>query len=658
VPEAKQRIVTFDIWDTCIARATGSPESIFHAAARYVLPGASEHEIATLAGQRDAAEDEARKNVENRECTLAEIEVALAHTVGPNLAANYIAAELRLERASARPNVAIRTEVAKARASGSIVAFISDMYLPSTFLRTLLEDHGFALPTDTVFVSCEHRANKHSGKMYEIVRRTLAIESRHWTHIGDNSGSDIVIARRFGAKTIEVRASDWTPAEKRVLESARRHSERIAGAMRATRLAADPAIETGRAAFLSGVAAPWLVALATRTLAIARQEGRRRIYFVARDGEIPLRIAWIFAPEGIECRYLLGSRKAWCFPAMFDFSPPCTSWLRLAPMRPDTLLASLGFPESERDPILSRCGFDGEGRKRRLSQEELAPIWSDIATNGLESTVLRRASDARVACVEFLRTEGLFEDVAWTIADVGWSLHGQAALKRILADAGAPREPHGIYFMVRQDCRPQSETGPARAWIVGDGKHGLHSPGEFLSSMSPVIEECLLTSPDSSVAGYRGESGIVTALRSESRPAREAVRHAIELRSFAEALAREVSDQARDPEFVADLESCALDGLIHFLREPMAHEVSALRGLQHSTAPGAQANDSQPLVRPYSLGDAMALILRRAGLRRSGPLHEPYWHSGSMAVSAGLARASMKAALAPNPLRRMLRTLG
>jgi hypothetical protein len=176
--------------------------------------------------------------------------------------------------------------------------------------------------------------------------------------------------------------------------------------------------------------------------------------------------------------------------------------------------------------------------------------------------------------------------------------------------------------------------------------------------MSPVIEECFLTSSDSSVAGYRCENGIASAVHSESRPAPEAVRHAGELRSFAEAFAREIATDARDFEFIANLENCALDGLIHFLREPMAHEVSALRGLQHSTAPGAQANDSQPLVRPYSLGDALALILRRAGVRRSGPLHEPYWHSGSMVVSPGLARASMKAALAPNPLKRILRTFG
>ncbi|HEY5551010.1 MAG TPA: hypothetical protein VIK52_03925 [Opitutaceae bacterium] len=642
-------IVTFDIWDTCIARATGSPESVFRAAARAVLPDTSLDDVEKLASQRQEAERSARVGVGAGECNLGEIQTAFEKLIGAKLAGEFISAELRLERAAARPVASVRAEVAKARAAGSVVAFISDMYLPGTLLRDLLIEHGFALPSDPVFLSSEHRANKHSGSLYEVVRKALQIDGGEWVHYGDNAHSDVTVARQHGARAIEVRAADWTPAEQRVLDAKRPHAERIAAAMRAARLAADPAIPQGRAAFLAGVAAPWLVALTTRLLAMAREDGRRRICFVARDGDMPLRLARILAPDGIECRYLSGSRKAWCFPAMFDLSAACTSWLRLAPMRPDTLLTSLGFTQEERDAIVARCGFAGEARSHRRSQAELAPVWDDIARNGLESAITRRAAEARVACVEFLRAEGLFDDVPWAIADVGWSLHGQAALKRMLGDAGAPQEPHGLYFMIRSDRRPTSETGPARAWIVEDDNRDQDSVGNLLSWMSPVIEECLLTSADPSVVGYSRAGGAAAPVPAESRPAPETARHAAELRAYAAALAAEIAAATRDPEFVASLESGALDGLIHFLREPAEDDVAALHGLQHATAPGASAIDTQPLVRPYSLGDAMNLLLRRAGLRRAEPGREPYWHSGSMAVSPRLARAGMKAALAPNP---------
>lgn len=643
---------TFDIWDTCLVRATGSPNSIFIAAARELLPGATGAEVAALAKRRDEAEDEARKDVKHGECTFAEIEAALARTIGAKLASDFVAAELRVERASVRPVAATLALVEKSRGDGAIVAFASDMYLPESYLRGLLEEQGFARPGDRVFVSGDRRANKHSGMLFEIMRAEIPVPGDAWVHHGDNRHSDIAAARQLGIKAVEIRLADWTPAERRVIDSRRAHSERIAGAMRAARLAAGPAIPGGRAAFLAGIAAPWLTALTTRLLAMARDSGRRRIYFVARDGDIPLGLARILAPDGIECRYLPGSRKAWCFPAMFDLSAACTSWLRLAPMRPDTLLTSLGFPQTERDEIVARCGLAGERRSERRSQPELAPVWDDIAVNGLGAAIMRRAAGARVACVEFLRAEGLFDNVPWALADVGWSLHGQAALKRILADAGAPQEPHGLYFMVRSDRRPESETGPASAWIV-DNDGGGDSVGELLSWMSPVIEECLLTSADASVAGYSRAAGAAAPVHAESNPSPATVRHAAELRAFSEAFAAEIAAEAREPEFLASLEAAALEGLIHFLREPAEEDVATLRGLQHATAPGAPAGDTRPLVRPYSLGDAIDLLLRRAGLRRAEPGREPYWHTGSMAVSPRLARAGMKAALARNPLKRI-----
>lgn len=642
---------TFDIWDTCLVRATGVPATIFSAAARELLPGATAAGTDALAQKRDEAEDDARKSAPHGECTLAEIEAALANGVGAETAAAFIAAELRIEHASARPVAAMRALVQQARASGATVAFASDMYLPEAFLRGLLEEHGFARPGDRVFVSGDRRANKHSGRLFDIMRTELAAAGCEWVHYGDNLRADIEAARRKGIKAVEIRLADWTSAEKRVIASGRPQAERIAGAMRAVRLGADPATSAGRASFLAGVAAPWLVALTTRILAMAREAGIRRLYFAARDGDIPLRIARILSPDGVELRYLPGSRKAWCFPAMFDLSAACTSWLRLAPMRPDTLLGSLGFPQEERDAIASRCGLDGEARKRRLSQDRLGPIWAHISANGLERTIVERAAEAREACVAFLRAEGLFDDVPWTIADVGWSLHGQAALKRILADARAPREPQGVYFMTRRDRRPEAETGAAHAWIREE-----ESPdGALVAWMSPVIEECLLTSADPSVVGYGGANGAVVPVHAGSAPASETVRHAAELRAFAEAFAAEVARDVRDAGFAADLEACALDGLIRFLREPMEHELAALDGLQHATAPGAPATDTQPLVRPYSLGDALNLLLRRAGLLRAEPEREPYWHSGSMAVSAASARAAMRVALASNPFRRKAR---
>lgn len=649
----KSRLVSFDIWDTCLVRSTGTPRTIFRAAAAQTHPGASPERIEELVANRIAAEINARKTAKHGECTLAEIEHSLAAVLGDSEAKAMIEAETQLERASVRPVAATLTEVQRARDTGARIAFASDMYLPEAFLRELLESHGFARPGDRVFVSGDRRANKHSGRLYGLMREELDANGLEWIHLGDNPRADIAAARQHGIRAVEIRSADWTDAEKIVLGAGRPQSERIAAAMRSVRVGMDPSIPAARRDFLAGVAAPWLVAFTTRTIALARELGAQRIYFVARDGDIPNRIASILHPAGIDCRYLPGSRKAWCYPATLDLSEPSTSWLRLAPMRPDTLLASLGLNFEERGAILGRCGISPD-TERRFSQEELQPVWAELQSGGFGDKIVTRAAAARESCLAFLRDAGLFDDVPWTLADVGWSLHGQAALGRIMESTGAKQVPKGVYFMMRHDRRPESETGPARAWIIGDDNHAPGSTSDLLGWMSPVIEECFLTSADPGVAGYAIDGNQAAPVHTSSTPTEDTIRHAAELRTSSDALAKELAADLRDTTFTEAFEESALAGLLRFLREPAEHEAEVLQGLRHATAPGASSNESQPLVRAYSLGDALGLLLRRAGLKQSRPEHGPYWHSGSMAVSPRLARAGMKAALAPNPLKRLL----
>lgn len=648
-------VCTFDVWDTCLFRATGSPRSVFLSAAREALGGdkAQAPQIEALTSERERAECLAREGAEGAECNIDEILRSLGGLVGADLAKTFIDAELRFEQSGARANVAIREEVALRRAEGAKIAFISDMYLPSGFLHDLLGKHGFALPADPVFVSGEHRTNKHSGGLFDLVKRSLPIKGS-WVHYGDNGHSDVRVAERHGAKAVEIRAADWSAAERRALTSPV-FGERIAGAMRSARLSSKSDLEGGHEAFFANIAAPWLLALTTRTIRLAREDGRRRIYFLSRDGEIPFQLARLVAPVGIECRYLMSSRKAWCFPAMTDFSEACTSWLKLAPMRPGTLLASLGFDSAEQEAIANKLGLNAKDRETCRSQPELGPLWAHLENEGLDREVIQRAAKARACFVDYLRSEGLFDGVPWAVADVGWSLHSQAALNRVLTEAGAGVDAHGLYFMIRKGRRPASETGPTKAWVTGESPGPAVDPtADLFESMSPVIEECLMTSSDPSVIGYRHVDGTPVPMHSDSVPTAAAIRHARELRTFAESFAREIAEDASNPGFIDCLGKVALDGLVEFLLHPSESEAATIQGLEHATAPGAPAGDTQPMVRPYTLVDATKLLLRRAGLQENGPDREPYWHGASMAMSPRHARAGMRVALAPNPIKRLL----
>lgn len=64
--------------------------------------------------------------------------------------------------------------------------FISDMYLPSSVLRKMLEKCGYENPI--VYVSCEEKCNKGSGLLFEKVQKRIGKIEKHY---GDNYKSDV-----------------------------------------------------------------------------------------------------------------------------------------------------------------------------------------------------------------------------------------------------------------------------------------------------------------------------------------------------------------------------------------------------------------------------------------------------------------------------------
>ena len=77
--------------------------------------------------------------------------------------------------------------------------FVSDMYLPSVAIKSMLEKCGYKDPK--VFVSCEHKAQKGDGRLFKKVEEILGRPI--YKHIGDNYGIDIKGAQRAGIPEVE-----------------------------------------------------------------------------------------------------------------------------------------------------------------------------------------------------------------------------------------------------------------------------------------------------------------------------------------------------------------------------------------------------------------------------------------------------------------------
>ena len=102
--------------------------------------------------------------------------------------------ELEMEREHVYPNKKILDMYNK---NPKEYVFISDMYLPSTEIKYLLEKCGYENPR--VFVSCEEKANKSSGVIFQSVQRKVGKITKHY---GDNYKADIEGSAKQGIEPV------------------------------------------------------------------------------------------------------------------------------------------------------------------------------------------------------------------------------------------------------------------------------------------------------------------------------------------------------------------------------------------------------------------------------------------------------------------------
>lgn len=219
--------ITFDMFDTLIYRPFAEPTDVF----RFV---GDQFAIMNFKQLRMEMEYQARlKAKEERgtmEVTLSEIWQMIEKEIGIPAEAG-MAAELVFERKFCHANPFMLEVWHQLTALGKKPVVVSDMYLPSDFLRELLEENGFT-GYEKVLVSCEKGVSKSDGRIYQKLREgggcytapdasakgadTLAPQSvgvpddfaekradipGTWIHIGDNPHSDKKMAEQAGAVT-------------------------------------------------------------------------------------------------------------------------------------------------------------------------------------------------------------------------------------------------------------------------------------------------------------------------------------------------------------------------------------------------------------------------------------------------------------------------
>lgn len=615
---ARSPVISCDIFDTALRRRLARPEDVHLATGlRAAVAGLLTCTAAAFREVRVSAEQAARRVAEQAghdEVRLAEVYAHL-HACGVVTDADaMVALECAVERCVCVAVEPVRAALATLRSDQRLV-FVSDTLLPGAFLADLLEANGYG-PGCMVFSSADTRRNKASGRLFHHLIEALDCPPGDILHIGDNPVSDVANARAAGLAVQPWPGIRHPPEPEAV--AAHDPVLRLLHSHRRVEPAA-PATDLHRYGTLL------LVGFTLFVLAEARRRGIDRVYFLARDGHIPLAIARRLQArhsDGPTLRYLHVSRQAIAVPALAGDLPRLADLIGNSLLdRPlATALEGVGIDAATTggllrglgiDPSLSLAAAGGPATMRRLCEAGQTLIAASLAAR-------------REAALAYLDQSGFLAPGPRLIVDVGWRGSTQLALAQL---TGLPAAAiAGCYLGLWADALgPGLNPATATGYLF---TFGHPSQATDMVADGYVLPELFLSAPHGSVTQYRVAAGRAEpVLASEPEPGatlRRAAVNAIEAGGLAEfdwldTLLDGAWPEAIDP-------ASALFDFAPLLTRPCAEQVAAL-----DCIPFIQGLDGARTVQPVTRIPLHQMLLDpRTALRRAA--NAP-WRAGTVRAS-------------------------
>ena len=388
------QISSFDIFDTVLTRLVIDPTDIFKICGDLAINfGWLEISSESFRQQRINAEQRSRLFYEGGEVSLDEIYRELANSLEIPLEIIDKLKELELTVES-EYLVAVPKAydlVTEARRSHSQILFLSDMYLPQDFLESQLKKYGFWQEGDRLYVSGQWRKSKGNGDLFLQVISELSLKPSDLVHIGNDRHADVAKPRKLGINTIYIDDANLNRYEAifaKYAQNTNGITSLWAGISRYTRLAESA--KTSKESILRdiavSVAAPILTAYVIWILRQAQVRQLARIYFLARDGEVLLKIAQELAPQiypEVELRYLYVSRQALRMPGLTKINKAFWEWMfdDTDIFTIESLLARMCLDHSSAQPIFEQVGYPCDRWTENLSSKERLSLRSKLETN-------------------------------------------------------------------------------------------------------------------------------------------------------------------------------------------------------------------------------------------------------------------------------------
>lgn len=317
--KSENKIISFDIFDTLITRCFVSPRSIFLLTQFYInnceeyksLPFLLKNNFAII---RENIESYTQKKLlildKKLECTIDEIYNTLK--INYNLSEKETLKLKELEIENEKKNlipIKENIDILKELKKRNTIILTSDIYYSASLLKQILTNIDRIFSDIEIYSSADLNLRKSNGNIYKYLKSIY--KNKDIIHLGDNKFSDYTQARWNNIKSYWLEPNLLKKYEKELLQN---YSDDLisnlsVGISKFIRLNSQNKVFNFGASF----AAPIIYGYVDWVIEDALKNNIEHLYFVARDGYIPKKIADIIIKQKnypIKTHYFYSSRKA------------------------------------------------------------------------------------------------------------------------------------------------------------------------------------------------------------------------------------------------------------------------------------------------------------------------------------------------------------
>lgn len=500
-------VVSFDVFDTLVLRNVVDPKDLFKAVEVEYENRHSKKLDYDFYEKRHECEMQARVcRAHQEDIVFDDIYDALLKYYSEDVCEKLKEIELSLEKEFIVLNPFMKDVYDYAIKSNKRVYFVSDMYLPQSFLNEILSELGYGF-YEHFYVSCEYMKTKHHGSLFKLIKEKENIDDGVWLHIGDNYNSDVYMAEVNGVVGYHyIKVSEREGVyENLELEDS------IVTAIEINKVHTNFNdywfdFGFGAVARLYYFIAKWLVENA--------KDEVDNIYFLARDGYIIKKIVDdYFSNElgSVKTHYLYTSRRAFQFAecAEGDIEELAFILTRFNPQFDQKItvreiLSNLNVEQSEFESSLKEYDLELD-TLLSINDGSLTRAQKFIKNNSGE--ILKILNQEKEALLKYLEQEGLFENKRNAIFDVGWRGSIQKSMQSLLGS-----KLMGFYFGTNQFVH-NDVAKHSKGFVIDKGLPNEMS--EFISHYL-MIFEMLFTAPHGSLQYFKEEEeGEITPVLSD-----------------------------------------------------------------------------------------------------------------------------------------------